>query len=609
MFSWLCIVIGWSQDKMADAEQIKTAFSNSEKIGVVGSPSSSNDLTLDILGTAVEKQLVGNLSIFNYRQENNEQYALGQITEIIMSNPMTQDSTVKSIIRHKQDGRVDPLTERQDTHTAKMMLSSVFSVNSNQVEQSMLGTVPATGTLIKLLDNDMLNSLLADYQRELFYLGSIYGATNVLMPMWFKHFGSEEGGINEAYHMGIFGKTGSGKSVLGKMMITAYSKHKPMSIFIFDPQGEFSQEFAENTPLGDILRNRLGRNVRIIAIQDMVVNYDDALFRDLLDSTRFFKELQIWSPEHKSRTVDEIHRMINPRRQNTLEATIPPWRWHTEEAFNRIWTNFEQIIGRVGGTADVRTRITNAWRNADRDEMYSIWASVCNLFRYEWSGRQRTRIDDIFTEMTNEGAFIILNLAAQNIEGLFWNDTTKLLVIDQIIHRIERQSEQVWNEFDDHGKHRSMNTLVVLDEAHRMAPKEKSNTGNESLDDTLNAMKDFLVDAVRTTRKFGLGWLFISQTLSSLDKRIIDQLRIFMLGFGLAWGLERLALKDLIGGNEEALRLYQQFKDPQSSLGVNREYSFMTVGPISPLSFSGTPLFFKSLDYPEKFVEINKFDR
>ena len=32
-----------------------------------------------------------------------------------------------------------------------MMTSSVFSVNGNHVEQSMLGTVPATGTLIKLL--------------------------------------------------------------------------------------------------------------------------------------------------------------------------------------------------------------------------------------------------------------------------------------------------------------------------------------------------------------------------------------------------------------------------------------------------------------------------
>lgn len=597
---------------MADSEKIKSAFSKSEKIGVIGSPSSSSDLTLDILGTAIEKQLVGNLSIFNFRQENKEQYALGQITEIIMSNPMTQDSTIKSIIRHKPDGRVDPLTERQDTHVAKMMLSSVFSVNSTHVEQSMLGTVPATGTLIKLLDNDMLNSLLADYQREIFYLGKIYGA-DVLMPMWFKHFGSEEGGINEAYHMGIFGKTGSGKSVLAKMVITAYARHPSMSIFIFDPQGEFSQEFTGNTQIGNILRNDLHRDVKIVNIQDAVLTFQRQLFTDLLEAARFFEKLLIDNDDHRRRLVSEILKILNPDKrkgQTTMSQfgeSIPPWLWHERVAFDRLWNQWGMIVPNVAFTTPTQERVQRGHDNADEEEIYSIWASVCNLFRYKWEGRQRLEINKIFNEMDNAGAFLVLNLSGQeSVEGLFWNETTQLLVMNQIIHKISDHADQVFKQIDAQGNHGSMNTLVVLDEAHRMAPKENSNTGNESLDNTLNGMKDFLVDAVRTTRKSGLGWLFVSQTLSSLDKRIIDQLRIFMFGFGLAWGLERLALKDLVGGNVEALGLYQQFKDPQSTLGVNREYSFMAYGPTSPLSFSGTPLFFKSLEYPKEFFETNK---
>jgi len=31
----------------------------------------------------------------------------------------------------------------------------------------------------------------------------------------------------------------------------------------------------------------------------------------------------------------------------------------------------------------------------------------------------------------------------------------------------------------------------------------------------------------------------------------------------------------------------------------------MTVGPISPLSFSGIPLFFQALQYPEQFAQAN----
>ncbi len=79
----------------------------------------------------------------------------------------------------------------------------------------------------------------------LFYLGYAYGS-KIKLPMWFKHFSKEEGGIGEAYHIGIFGKTGSSKSVLAKMIVSGYTKHKNMYIFILDPQGEFSQEFSSN---------------------------------------------------------------------------------------------------------------------------------------------------------------------------------------------------------------------------------------------------------------------------------------------------------------------------------------------------------------------------
>ena len=98
--------------------------------------------------------------------------------------------------------------------------------------------------------------------------------------------------------------------------------------------------------------------------------------------------------------------------------------------------------------------------------------------------------------------------------------------------------------------------------------------------------------------------MFISQTLSSLHREILNQIRVFIFGFGLAWGVERQALWEIIGGATEALKLYQNFRDPQSSLG-RKEYPFMTIGPISPLSFSGTPLFFNALNYPDEFMKIN----
>ena len=79
---------------------------------------------------------------------------------------------------------------------------------------------------------------------------------------------------------------------------------------------------------------------------------------------------------------------------------------------------------------------------------------------------------------------------------------------------------------------------------------------------------------------------------------------MYFFGYGLGWGSELAALKELIGGNDSALALYQQFHDPESSLG-NKKYSFMSVGPSSPLAFSGVPLFFNSLQFPEEFLSKN----
>ena len=103
--------------------------------------------------------------------------------------------------------------------------------------------------------------------------------------------------------------------------------------------------------------------------------------------------------------------------------------------------------------------------------------------------------------------------------------------------------------------------------------------------------------------------MFISQTLSSLHKEIIGQLRIFFFGFGLALGTEFQALREIIGGDPNALKLYQSFRDPHSSFDISsRQYAFMTVGPVSPLSFAGTPLFFTAFNTPDEFLETNNLN-
>jgi len=582
--------------------KIAETVDNAERIGVVGSPSSTSGLTVDILGTAINKRLVGNLCIFNYNQEGESHFALSQITEIMMRNVWSEDPTVRGLIRQK--GRIEPITGKQDVHTASMTVSSVFYKKNGILEPSILGTIPSTGTSVKLLDEYIMKNLFAEYEEELFYLGRAYG-TNIKMPMWFKHFSSDDGGANEAYHIGIFGKTGSGKSILSMMMMMAYAKHANMTQFILDPQGEFTKNLKNQSEVKVILESILGREIEIYTLHDLVLTGWD-LFKKILIQSDILDNIGIYHETNKIQAANEFVRILKKTYRKTGSLTesfsdessfkpIPPFKAYKKESFDRIRRELEkdEVLARIYTSKDLRERIRTSIENISSTELYSRWSKFANLFKYD-DRENSIKIKDLSSKISeSRKGIIVIDLSEADIpKNILWNDTLKFIVIGEFLDKITRVAEEKFKE------NKKLNCLVIIDEAHRLAPRDRTEN------DELERVKTLLIDGVRTTRKYGLGWMFISQTLSSLDRRIIDQIRIYIFGFGLAWGVERQALLGIIGGQKEALRLYQMFRDPQSTLG-EREYPFMTIGPISPLSFAGTPLFFTALKYPSEFKRIN----
>ena len=59
-----------------DASKLEQLVDKAERVGVIGSPSSTGELGLDILASAVNKKLVGELALFRYPQDNHSHYAL-----------------------------------------------------------------------------------------------------------------------------------------------------------------------------------------------------------------------------------------------------------------------------------------------------------------------------------------------------------------------------------------------------------------------------------------------------------------------------------------------------------------------------------------------------
>ena len=77
-------------------------------------------------------------------------------------------------------------------------------------------------------------------------------------------------------------------------------------------------------------------------------------------------------------------------------------------------------------------------------------------------------------------------------------------------------------------------------------------------------------------------------------------------GFGLSIGSDLATLRELVS-DHNALKLYQSFTDPATSFSIkSRKYSFMSQGPVSPLSFAGNPLFLNVFNSSETFVKENK---
>jgi hypothetical protein len=194
---------------------------------------------------------------------------------------------------------------------------------------------------------------------------------------------------------------------------------------------------------------------------------------------------------------------------------------------------------------------------------------------------------------------LVVDVSKEQAQNLLWNDTIQALVIKRLLEGVTFTAETLYKEGE------SLNALIVIDEAHRLAPRELP-SDNEAA----KSIRKVLIDAARTTRKYGLGWLFISQTLSSLHPEILQQLRIFFFGFGLGLGQEFQSLRQLVGSSSTALDLYQLFCDPHSAFDAqNRQYSFMTIGPVSLLSFSGSPLFFNAFNTVEAFLAANQLEQ
>ena len=571
-------------------------------VAVVGSPSTNTELTVDLLQEATEERLVGALTAFEAVQNGQRITSVGQIVGIELKNRWHEDSVFRNLV--KRTGEIPPITNRQDTRTADLVVGATFRQSTNGFDPEVLGMVPPTGTRVYRVDQPLLDRLLEIYRSEIVYLGRAY-ANDVLYPMWFKHFGSGPGGAGEAYHLGVFGKTGSGKSGLAKMMLCAYARQPQMGILVIDPQGEFSLELSgtrvgqQGLQLDQAVRGQ-GRAIHVYRIGDLQLD-DWATFEEMLVSLGVCEELTVTHPANAVR-ASEVMRNAVERAQNQGRARFPLGQLVSRDAMREALNAVidQQAIQYIFPSREPRLRLQNRVQDILANRMEEVfmnrWQPIAQLFAAGPNGR---RLYGVVSDlMGTAGAVgprpvVVIDLSARGNQGRFWSEELQRRILGKLLNILVSQATSSLST------QQSANVLVLLDEAHRHAPSGRLEDDSEAA-----RLRSLLRRAVRETRKY--GWFFISQTLGGLDNEILQQLRVLAFGFGLAMGTEFDRLLDFVGGDKRALELYQSFRDPQSFPRRDlQEFPFMAVGPVSPLAFSGKPLFFTGFTDSAEFLRVN----
>ena len=564
----------------------------SDEMGITSSPSTTLEIVVDITEKSKTSRALGQMVHVLLQEDEKGVFAVGQIVGLETRNRWHEDMAFKGVI--KRHGSLPHLSDVADNRLATVSVQSCFDLSGEIPAAHILGVSPSTGKSVNKMDNKVMSKLVAHQEDMITRIGRVYG-TDVDMPMWFKHFGKGDDGAGDAYHIGVFGKTGSGKTVTAAMMMLGYARNKErMNILVLDPQQQFTLD-QELLPDGggkllDKIKDAGMTCESFDLVRDVLLPADSGLFADLLLTNGFIREaFELTTDDKRGATRDWIASYMTGRMKRGSSF------WHQSDPGNILSQMLNNLLDggveKIYRTKVERNRLTSrieailpyAESGEEGEATFvKMWRKVFTLF----SGSGKTPMADIVKKIVSSegGNFIVLNLAPGS--GELNNENLQAVFLQQIERKIAEAGGMMYAKGD-----KKPNCLVVMDEAHRFVAEK-------SPDKRVQELTREIVDAVRTTRKYGIGHMFITQTLESMNDEILKQMRVFAFGHGLTTGGELRKVGEVVN-SRASVDLYKSFIDP----GGIKKFPFMFFGPVSPFSATGSPLF---VEIYTKFADFEK---
>lgn len=571
-------------------------------IGSIGSPNRVEDYYIDFNAKAMNDHLHGRVLAFVFEEYVNEQpkqkIILSIITDMIARNPWHESDILKAIIRDR--GEIPYLSESSRTMSGRLQLLSALVPEENKLKASVIGNPPKSGTLVY----NMPKNLLRYYDvTSKWYLG-YFKQDKVPIPISLRHFGQNDygngRGLGEAHFTGIFGKTGSGKSIFATQVILGYARHNNMGILILDPQGEFSSNnFSKDTFEWDFFR--MLRSVRQDPQSITRLSFSNLIFEDINLFARFIiesglmKDITNASLGYLDSVGEAFIDALKRQKQEGEDAgdtfdisryTIENLQIALEQAVDRAYTS-------TSTRNDKQEHIRELVQHKHIQERYD---TIIDMFSA--SDVNRITIRFMVREVIHQNRCIILNLDDSELRSIGSIEYTRIktYLIQRIINVINEQASELYLGRQQE-QDRDVSALVVIDEAHYIVPQSQSHFDQEQ-----KILSREIQSAVKTTRKYGIGWLFITQLITDFSKEIYKNLHNYYFLYGLQIGQDRTHVVSIVG--KDNTKLYDSIADPKST----GKYPVMISGSVVTFSTRGSPIVLIGPESDREFMQLNELE-
>lgn len=565
-----------------------------QKVAVVGSPSSNYEVSLDLNNLGRSTPLVGAMLALTNPLGEGEELAIGTVTEVTTTNKWMEDNAFRGVASTDEGVSAFSGDSGGDLRSAKIRLQASWRKNSCDDEVWLpsgpsLRMSPSTGQAVRLVDENIIEELTANVEDK-HYVGHLGGTDSIRLPLSIPDFAGPAG----AQHIGVYGQSGSGKTQQTAYLLASMMRHTQLGMIIVDPQGQWAAEEGMAFSLQGFAQE-LGKDVRVRRISEHLQLFkDSALFTTLLGKTRFLKEVTKMSDEVQVLVLEEMAKIVKTMDDwhiaDSNELMLDIFRALIDENqkyMSRIYadeTRQERLRDAISDILSSAERAKEVLRfffpihnlfqptNPMGGPRHSLWAEISSVFERDGNTPAPLLVLDMSSKappgMDDEAA-----IAAAEAYEVLENDSVKAAILRNLFSTLKRASEAKFRDGVN------LNTMVVLDEAWRYAPNPSQTDDNE-----IAELSRELAGYARDTRKFGIGWLYISQSTYSVNQNIWEQMTIRIFGFGLS-GRDLEKITEIID-DRSSLRLYRGFGNPRAT----GKFPFLLTGPVSPLAANSTPI-------------------